>query len=326
MSDELPESDVERVVRDHLRRCAAGIDPAALQARIRATLAESPDVLPIAPARRFRVPVPRRRWFATAAVAAGVFLAFWVGLSVSPSREVSAATLLNEARATHSQPVDRCYLVETKWESDAAADRRFPLLTQPRSMRLWTRGDQFWIESQTGQRHVAWGRDDQGNVWLAPGPRIGLRFEASEVPEPIALACDVSGMRLESLLGEMAEQFDLTRDPTPAGGSGTTFTVRAQIKSGATHPTVRTAVADIDTETRVVKRLVLQRMARGRPAATTTFTLVETQLQDGSRYQLEGHLEPPYKVFSRTVDPQRRELLMHRFGAKTATDADDKAD
>ena len=68
-------------------------------------------------------------------------------------------------------------------------------------------------------------------------------------------------------------------------------------------------------ETRVLRRMVIERTTKGQPFATVTYTLVETRTLDDGKFQLEGHLIPPYNVYTHDVEPERRrELLTRWFG------------
>jgi hypothetical protein len=61
--------------------------------------------------------------------------------------------------------------------------------------------------------------------------------------------------------------------------------------------------------------MVIERTAKGQPFATVTCTLVETRTLDDGKFQLEGHLTPPYKVYTHDAEPERRrELLTLWFG------------
>ena len=295
-----PEERVDALVRAYLDRQAERADPQAGLARIRQTLDQTPA--PGATARR----QVHRRWAWGLAAAAVLFVAVGAVFLVRPA-QASAETLVREAQQAHLLPVDRCYAVDSKAEADGL-ETRLPFLGQPRSTRLWTRGDRFWIESTFAGRKWAWGRDDQGSIWLALTPKIGVRFEAREVPEPLALTCDLLSMKVETLLGDVLKDYDLQQE-----GPGL---VRATLKPGRNSP-LRSALLDIDPETKALKRLVLARAFRGRPAATVTFTLAETRPQEDARYQLEGHLQQPYQVFSKSAEPQRRfPLLIRHIGFK----------
>src|SRR5262249_26516044 len=162
----------EALVRAHLQCQAEQTDPAPVYARLCVSLAATPQPAP--PARSF----PRRRfWHHTAwgtAAAAAVLFAFLGGLQLG-SGKAGAKTLVRQARAGHLLPRDRCYLVEVR-RDPPLPNASAPLTSPPRVIRLWTRGDRIWIESVQPQRSWAWGRDENGNVWMAFGPHRAIRF------------------------------------------------------------------------------------------------------------------------------------------------------
>jgi hypothetical protein len=295
-----PEHEIDALVGAHLRRQAETVDAGALLARVRAGAS---------PARTLRLPRPGRRARWAVLTAAGLLAAFLAGQYLGPA-QAGAETLVREAREAHALPLDRCYLVQ--WVPAAGSlPARLPRLAQARETRLWTRGDRFWLESTDPGRRWAWGRDDRGAVWLALGRGHGLRYEPGEVPEPVAAACDVCGMRVETLLGDVLADFDLRREP-PGPGS-TAYRVRAEPKPGRAHPALRSALLEVDAETRVLRRLVLERTRRGKPLASVTFTLVESGARPDGTYQLEGHLDPGAPVYSPANKQRQRAPLLRAF-------------
>jgi hypothetical protein len=199
--------------------------------------------------------------------AAALLLAFLGALSLGPAR-ANAESLVRAARAVHALPVDRCYLVET--ERAAPADDSYAALTRSRVVRLRPRGDRFRIETESGQRLLHWGRDASGTIWLALSRHRGVRFESGEIPEALGLVCDVHSMRLETLLEDVLRDFDLRREE--AAGSGGVV-IRAELKAGREHPNLRSAVLELDVESKVIRRLVVDRQfapgGRGLPARRT---------------------------------------------------------
>jgi hypothetical protein len=307
-----PAPDLEALVREHFRREAERIDPEPVYARICVSLAASsrdgPSVHAL-PARGFW-----RRVAWGAAGTAAVLLAFLGGLQFGPGR-AGAETLLQQAHAAHLMPLDRCYLVEVR--RDTASPER-PLVpgAPPRVIRLWTRGDRIWLESIQPQRTWAWGRDDNGSVWMAFGPHRAIRFRRDEVPAWLATGCDILAMRVETLLDDVLRDFDLRRTADLAGTPGSQV-VTATLKPGHTHPSLRQARIELDAETKVIRRLVLNRTRLGQPFATLTYTLVETRAEDDSKYVLEGHLSAPFDVYTPSSNPdQCRETLGRWFDPK----------
>jgi hypothetical protein len=303
-----PDRSVDDLVRSFLRRRAEETDPREVLRGVRRRM----DAPPGGGGR------PSPRWVLLLVAAAALLVAFLGGQDLGPGG-ARAGELVREARQTHALPLDRCYLVQIEPEPGTLL-ARLPILAQARETRLWTRGDRFWIESTNPVRKWAWGRDEQGSVWLALGHKQGVRFEANEVPAGLAVACDVLGLKVETLLGELSARFDLRRDD---GVSDSTYRIRATPKAGARPVALRGAELEIAADSHVLRRLVLQRTRWGRPTATVTFTLLEEGTQQQSRYQLDGHLDPGAPVFSFANKPGQRRLLMNGvFGP----DADDEAE
>lgn len=287
---------VDDAVRAYLRQQQEQCDPTAGLRRVRATLEQ-----PAAPTRRRFL---RRGLVSAAAVVlAAVLFGSWYTGSAQGREE----KLVRQALQTHSQPVDRCYAVETKLDP-GTLEPRFPLWAAIRHMKLWTRGDRFYVDLTIGQRAWSMGSDKDGGMWLAVNPQRGVRYEAGEVPDHLARLRDVYSMRVETLLHEVLADFDLKSQPAEAGVER----IQAELKSGHTHPTLHSATLDIDAETKVLRRVVLHRGVAGRPVSAATFTLVDTQTLPDSRYELEGHLTAPYQVFTRTFEPDKRRLLLQR--------------
>jgi hypothetical protein len=157
-----------------------------------------------------------------------------------------------------------------------------------------------------------------GRIWVARSPREGVRYEANEAEMPVwlALMCDVCSMRLETLLDDVLTDFDLHREQAAPAATAGTHAIRAELKPGHPHPTLRAALLEIDAESRVVRRVVLWRTHQGEPLTTVTFTLLETGVQSDDSYQLEGHLQPDAKIYSRSFKPAlRQQKLASDFAA-----------
>jgi hypothetical protein len=166
---------------------------------------------------------------------------------------------------------------------------------------------------------VAWGREASGDVWFALSPEQGVRLDADEVGERLALHCELRTLQVESLLRSMLADFDLRREPGTAGGQ----IIHAQLKAGHSHSRYGAALLEVDAESGVLRRVVLDRVHRGQPAATVAFTLVETSLQPEATYTLAGHLAPGAAVYDRQNEPGKRAPLLARFfNAIWSTDAE----
>jgi hypothetical protein len=302
---------IDALVRDHLAAQAASVDAAAILQRVKAAHDDAKR-----PRRMKRILV-RVTW--GVATAAAVLLAFAGGwyFGEKPA-QASAENLVREARQVHALPLDRCYLVQSVPEPGAVLTR-YPQFAQPRETRLWTRGDRFWIESTNPEKHWAWGREDHGRLWLALGSTHGVSFDREELMEhdemfqAVNLACEVFSMRVETLLDEVLAGFDLKRDKTETISSISTHRVSAVPKAGVTSPRLHGALLEIDAETRVLRRLVLQRTRKGQPLATVTFTLLETGSQSDETYTLEGHLNPDAQILGRSDNFRQRAGAVRKF-------------
>jgi hypothetical protein len=306
-----PGLDVEGLVRAHLDRHSERIDPRPLFARIAAGLPA--EAAPIVAGGWSRGPW---RWVGVAAVAASV--ALWAALSWQDRKALARGeTVVREARQAHQMPIDRCYLVEVRRESPAAAELT-PTAPQVRVTRLWTRGDRFWVESTRPDQRWAWGRDQANRFWIAFGPHTAARLEADEVPDWLNLYCDLHSLHVEQLLGDVLGRFDLAREASPPGSDASTIRVVARARVVFPRvPSIESADLEIDAETRVIRRMVVRRSWNGQPFATVTYRLAETDALDPSAYQIEGHLTDPSEVFTRDHEPQRRkELLARWFGPR----------
>jgi hypothetical protein len=319
-----PDEAIEALVRRSLERSAERSDPRPVFARLQAAWPT-----PVAPGeekpgrRKERRPRPLLAgswaWGLSAAAAVVLLMSAWL---LRPSLvQASPESLVRAAKQAHRLPLDRCYLVEVRKDS-AVYDECFPMTSQVRLTRLWTRGDRFWVESVSPERRWDWGRDERNHVWFAFEPHRAVRLEPSETPRWLNLCCDLYCIRLEQLLGTVLRDFDLERE-TAGDGSGSvsgTQVVRANMKPGRSHPSIKSVVLEIDAESRVVRRMVIERMYKGQPFATVTCTLVETETLDDDKFQLEGHLVAPSTIYTRDFEPaRRRELISRWFGPQVGS-------
>jgi hypothetical protein len=294
-----PEQQVEALVRTYLERQAGTVDARSILAGVHQRLGQAS---PAAGRGRWADPRahPRLTWgLAWAAVLFLTVLGFW---HLGTGR-ASAESLVREAQRSLGQDTDRCYLLQI--EPDRTMLARFPLLAPQHETRLWTRGDRFWIEAGPGRARWAWGRDPRGRIWIALSPELGLLFEPEELPRELAVAGDVRTVQLESLLKEMLADFDLRYADQPGSG-GRTRIIQAEPKPGHHPPFLNRATLEIDSSTKAVQRVVLERTLLGQPIATVTLQLVETRRQGDSAYELAGHLGPEAVVLSRDHRPQER--------------------
>jgi hypothetical protein len=301
---------IDDLVRDYLEQQAEQEDTAALTARVLASISTQNPIVAEAqsptPAsntgqitRRFVKPVAY-----VAAAAAALLIAFVVG-RMDTTAYANAATLVRAAIVTHGEPIERCYVVTVEREHEDRLD-----FTPPRDVRLWTRGDRFWVEVDRGERRWAWGRNAEGAVWTTLGPRRAVQIEPEELGRPLQHMTDLYAVELESLLQTILRRYklDLTSSTT------TTHVITARPR-GQRQSWIRETVIEVDKETKAVRRLVLHRQPPERGASTQTFTLVDARTPDESKYSPEGHLTEPFKILTSDVSVERRrELLVAWFG------------
>ncbi len=252
--------------------------------------------------------LPGRSWRSVAATAAALVAGLMLVALVIPIilPGTSAAATLRHALEVHRVALDRCYRLEVRLDPEF---QRISWLPAQFESRLWTRGDRFWIESSRGESTVAWGREANGDVWVALSPEQGVRLDADEVGERLALNCDLRSLQIESLLRAVLADFELRREP----GSASSELIHASLKVGRSHPLYRAALLEVDTRSGVLRRVVLDRAHGGRQVATTTFTLTETSLLNDASYTLAGHLAPDATIYDRHHEPLKRRELLTQF-------------
>lgn len=315
-----PETTLDTLVRADLDRRADSIDPRALFDRIQRTVSgpgRETQPAPVQPMRlsRHRLPFASRavRWMGGLSAAAAVLLVVFLGSQPTPAR-ASPETIVREARKAYQLPLDRCYLVEVRKDSEAL-EQNYLATQQSRVTRLWTRGDRYVVESINTPQHFAWGRDFKGDFWLALGTGKGFRFPAEETPVWLRLGAEVYSMQVDRLLDDVLRDFDLARQEPMPGLPASSITIKATLKPGHRHPALRGALIEFDGQTRIIRKLVLERSRFGQPMATVTYWLVDTETRDDRLYELEGHLETPFEILNEMNEMQRRQLLGRFFGA-----------
>ncbi len=258
---------------------------------------EAPNLVPLpaAPSRPlFRMPWA---WAMAASLAAAAIV---VGLMLLSQTSASAAAVVRQALKAHSALLDRCYRVEVRGERGALPLKQESL--------LWTRGDRFWNQVRADGKSVAWGRDEAGGVWFALSPKEGARLAANEMPEALALACELRSLEIESLLRAILADFDLRSEPSGDGRD----VIHAELKTGRTSK-YRSALLEVDSQSGVLRRMELHRVHQGRAVATISATLLESSLQNETSYTLEGHLDADGVIYDSQNGRGKRGPLITEF-------------
>jgi hypothetical protein len=288
---------IDDAVRRHLDAEAAKVDARAVLARVKAATA---------PAKPSGIRKAAAIWVSGAltggAVAAAVLLSFFLTAPLPTARVATAAELVEQARETHAAPTDRCYDVVAEWNPDPLRKEKLEPIVQ--ASRLWTRGDQFWISTkgQFGNK-LEWGQDKAGKLWIALGPKRGLTYDPSEVGEPVQRYCDLMSLRVVSTLGDLLQGYDLKR--RDGGKPGDPIRIEANLRPNPLNPNPKFGFVglDLDPETKVIRKAVLNRQLNGEPVGTLTFTLAETGDLPDDQYEIRGHLDPDAVVLDGRFPP-----------------------
>ena len=216
----------------------------------------------------------------------------------------NASQVVQAAMHTHAAPIERIYVVAVKRRETSESRFEFP-----RNVRVATQGDRFWVQMR-GYRDWAWGRNEQGAIWMTLGPKRAVVVNPSEMGVPLRYIGDLYTLNLETLLQNFLKHCRLEMSDGPAGSTIIVATPRRQWSN---RPLQR-ATIEVDRETKAIRKLVIEREFE-RAGSTSTFTLVDSRLADESLYGPEGHLSEPYRIFSdETSAARRRELITNWFG------------
>lgn len=237
-------------------------------------------------------------WFS--GMVAAVLVAFLGGLYLTPLH-ANPETIVKNAMRAHSTLVDRLYLVETRTDPSNPISK-LSWASTPRINYLWTRGNCFWVQS--GQHFNDWalGRNDADELWLAlkAGNGMGIRMPLNEVPEPVRLTAEMLTMRIEKLLEEVLVDFNLFDGEASAG----THLILATPKvDSAIIKRVQSILLEVDSATKVVRKVVVERVNQGRPVVQVTFKLMKTGVQPEGVYSLEGHLNADSMIVEGRENP-----------------------
>jgi hypothetical protein len=253
---------------------------------------------------RLRLPVRRWGWLVAATIAIVILSAFF--FQNDRMAIANASQLVQAAIHTHAAAIERIYVVEiTRGPSKETQ------VELPKDVRVATQGDRFWVQMR-GQREWAWGRNEQGSVWMTLGPQQAVIVDAEEMGMPLRYIGDLYTLNLETLLKSFLKYYQLESSDGPAG---TTIIVANPRRQWSNRPLKR-ATIEVDRETKAIRKLVLEREAE-QIQSVSTFTLVDSRAANESLYQPEGHLTEPYEIFGiETQRIDRRERIMNWFGSR----------
>ena len=252
--------------------------------------------------------VPTRRWPWMSGwlmlAASLLFVVSFFTLKGNREAYAKATQIVRAAMHTHAAPIERIYVVDVK--RGETNDPRFEF---PRNVRVATQGDRFWVQMR-GYREWAWGRNEQGAIWMTLGPQRAVVVNPNEMGIPLRYIGDLYTLNLETLLQTFLKHCRLEMSDGPADSTIIVATPRRQWSN---RPLQR-ATIEVDRETKAIRKLVIEREFE-HASSISTFTLVDSRLADDSLYGHEGHLSEPYRIFSNeTSATRRRELVTNWFG------------
>ncbi|MCX7397655.1 MAG: hypothetical protein NT138_08275 [Planctomycetales bacterium] len=276
----------------------------------------------VSPASRVASPVrsSSRLWKPIGSVAAAVVLiaaAFLIG-RFENSALADASNIVRAAAETHAAPIERVYLVEVDRSAASTDPRsgsvpqvnpRLSEITAPREVRVMTQGDQFYVEMNRGQRQWVWGRESGGGIWLTLGPRQAIVVEQDELGVPLEYIANLYTLNLETLLTNFLKHCRLKREDEGLSTYVITVTPRYRWRGGW----VKSARIEVDRETKAVRRLVIERELPQQGLSTVTFSLIDSRPAEKLKYRPEGHLTEPFRLLTRTTQPDNRRTLMSNW-------------
>lgn len=289
---------VDALVSGYLDRLGQDVDGPSFLTRLRRREPLSHAATPS------RLMSRRVRWGLVAAAAVVLVVA------------TSIPTSLSTAEASN-------LVAQTRYQLQAGGiDRAYDLIHQPvipgvhdgvaRVMPchvIWTRGDRFWADMRLGRVPWQWGRDENGNVWLALRGNLGLRFGPGEIPRPLREFILWRQVDLNAILAQLLADFQIREDTPAEVRVAGLHRITTAPRGGRVIPHLRHAQLDIDPRRREIQRLVLHTGWLDRTLGVTTITLRERGSMASLAYRLEGHLEPGAQVLDARQPLRRLQVL-----------------
>lgn len=251
----------------------------------------------------------QRYWLRTmggmiAAASVAALLFGWV-FRAEQTVFAGADRIVKAAMVTHSEPIERVYVVQLERGVDPL--QRTDL---PRDVQVSTQGDRFWV-SMNGKRKWAWGRSPEGAVWITLGPDRAVIVGREEIGRPLQYIGDLYTLNLETMLKGFLKYCRLERTETPLGADIITATPRP-LWSGRP---LKRATIEVDRESKAIRKLTLERQFVDQEPCVITFTLVESRLADDAAYGPHGHLTEPHRIYTQSSDIRdRHQMVLSWFG------------
>lgn len=302
---------IDELVRRQLEMDAAALSVDRLRSRVMTSLTSYVDAPSDLKPRRNQAGTARlsalyRRWYSKAAavlIAVGLLVAAFLAGRFDNVAYADASEVVRAAKLTHAGPIERLYVMTVQKSESSFGEFRIP-----NDVQVHVLGDRFWVEMNRGDRHCVWGRDESGSVWIVPASGRAMTVSPNEIGPVLNHLCDVCSLNTETLLDDVLANCQLDQVESDASF------YRIHAKAHRTSRTgIRSAVLDIDRETKAIRRLQIDRVRPTRFASTVEFTLVESKAADESKYSVAGHTQNSGEVMSRSSRIDRRRELLNNF-------------
>jgi len=233
-------------------------------------------------------------WFSSAA-AIGLLL---FSMTFLPRATASPAELLRKTLVEYRAAMDRCYNVSVELENKPLRSR-FARRAVPADSKLWVRGKSFVQIFEAPSGPLIWGRNPNGSIWFTVSGKSAAVFEANEIPEVLRDVCDLRTLDLTTLFESLLSDYDLKYADHENGIH--TITAQRRPESG------------IAKDSKLVRRVTIEKLSDKRPVAVVSFSLDQIQQVPNSFYELENHLQPDSPVYDRSTRFGRRSDLLRDF-------------
>ena len=219
----------------------------------------------------------------------------------------SAQTIVAAAIEMHHDPLERVYLVQL--EQEVALETG---AATPREVRIMTMGDQYYVEMKRNNRKLIWGCNADQDYWITFGGKRGMLIHQREMGPQLRYITDLYSLNLETLLTHFLKYCTLDYKVDSDSTHLITVTPNRRWKGSP----LKQATIEVDRETKVIRRLIIERVLPQQKPSKVTFTLIETRPAQESLYQPQGHLTEPSIILTEATKPDvRGELLANWFGS-----------
>lgn len=307
--------DVDALVRDVLRGEATQVDVDRLRTEIVSQLRASTHAEKTVTSKH----TLRRRILSGRGIGIAAALMICAGIAtwLSFPKSINAHAIL--ASAERVPESDRCYVVSIT--GPATARSRNFLLRSEWDAKVWAQGRRFRVSMHSADKHLIWGQDGRGNVWVVANPNLGLIFRGEDIPKSLRGPREILGLNAQRLTSKFNDQYILEpRDPEASDGSNVVV-IQAKVRDDATKAmasVITSAQFVIDRDSYLIRRLTLVHEKGLLAHAQVTFRLLDDVPPPGNIYRLVDNLNQGAKILDSSRAEERDktfQTLMRSLGA-----------